>query len=80
MSDKITSNKFSESIYETMHDIECLSNEIKFAIPSLITRIEYNKFVNNLGNGVFKTDVEFEKVLLETISFLEHLKRFAKVR
>lgn len=57
--------------------INCLSNEIKDLIPSLITRIEYNKIIATTGSN---TDLEkSKKCKEETVTFLKDLKRFVDV-
>ena len=74
-----SNNTFSDDLFKVRHDLECLSNDIKFLIPSLITRIEYNKFVNRSDNPALKSELELKKTLSDTISFLEHLKQFSDV-
>ena len=60
------------------HDIECLSNEIKFLIPNLITKIEFNKIVNSSSNPLKKSEIQLQDYFEETKSFLSHLESYCK--
>ena len=59
------------------HDIECLSNEIKFLIPNLITKIEYNK--RFISSGILNlTDDKLKDYLSNTKSFVLLLESYCK--
>jgi hypothetical protein len=62
--------------FKLRHDIECNTNEIKFSIPKLITKIEFNKLSNQGDNPLHLTDDDLKKINSETISFLKHLKQY----
>lgn len=62
---------------KTRYDIESLSNDIKFLIPNLITKIEYNKTF--ISSDIFNyTDDKLKNYLEETKSFVLHLQSYCK--
>lgn len=69
---------FKDDLIKVRHDIECLSNEIKFLIPNLITKIEYNKTVNSLSNPLNLNENQLREYLKETKSFVSLLESYCK--
>lgn len=69
---------FSDDLTKVRHDIECLSNDIKFLIPNLITKIEFNKTVNSLSNPLNLTESQLVDYLEETKSFVLLLESYCK--
>lgn len=69
---------FSDDLTKVRHDIECLSNDIKFLIPNLITKIEFNKTVNSLSNPLNLTENQLIDYLEETKSFVSLLESYCK--
>lgn len=68
---------YSDERTKSLHDVECLSNEIKFLIPSLITKIEYNKIFVSSDILNF-TDEKLKEYLEKTKSFVLHLESYCK--
>ncbi len=68
---------YSDERTKALHDVECLSNEIKFLIPSLITKIEYNKIFVSSDLLNF-TDEKLKEYLEQTKSFVSHLESYCK--
>ncbi len=69
---------FQDDLNKIRHDIECSSNEIKFLIPNLITKIEYNKVVNSLSNPLNLNEEQLREYLKETKSFVSLLESYCK--
>lgn len=76
----VDNSVFKDDLTKIRHDIECLSNDIKFLIPKLITKIEYNKIVNNLSNPLNLSESQLEEYLEQTKSFVSHLESYCKSR
>lgn len=58
-------------------NIHSCSNEIKYLLPELITRIEYNKII---GSTISKTELEkLRKCELQTLTFLKELELFVNI-
>lgn len=74
----INGSVFSDDLTKVRHDIECLSNEIKFLIPNLITKIEFNKTANSLSNPLNLTEEQLKDYLDETKSFVSLLESYCK--
>ena len=68
---------YSDERTKVRDEIECLSNEIKFLIPNLITKIEYNKIF--VSSDILKlTDDKLKEYLEQTKSFVSHLESYCK--
>ena len=74
----IANSVFNDDLTKVRHDIECLSNDIKFLIPKLITRIEYNKMRISLSSPVNLDENQLKEFLKETKSFVTILESYCK--
>jgi len=67
-----------DSVDNIKHDIHCLSNEIKFLLPNLVTRIEFNKAKTMSYRKENKDNLN--RIKQESSIFLKELQLFAGVQ